>query len=305
MGVVCQILINRNEEGFFRAGQVVTGTLKYDIDEPTRYESIDLSFLGRGKCHWSRKEGKHNRHYRNKEVYVSVTMDLFSSAPDQKVEAGTYEYPFQFLLPDTIPASFKDIICQIQYRVIAKFLQNNFFNKGDTFEAEVPVYGYVGPWAPEPLIFGLKKYFFTCSPQNTVTVKAEIDKTILIPGENICLRVTVNNDSNIPVIIRSEIIKCLTYTASNSKATKIVKEVIPGTVECSPSVKEFRMTEFTRLIPTLRTMYSIQNTVVMIGEYKVKVTGVVPCPHINASVEVPVVIGERRHRLKPRAPDPE
>ena len=73
---------------------------------------------------------------------------------------GTFEYPFEFLLPENIPTSIKNPTCTIEYKVVATFLKENFYEIKKSIEAEVTVYGYVNPCSPEPQVFSIQKDFF-------------------------------------------------------------------------------------------------------------------------------------------------
>uniref|UniRef100_A0A2A4JQS2 Arrestin C-terminal-like domain-containing protein n=1 Tax=Heliothis virescens TaxID=7102 RepID=A0A2A4JQS2_HELVI len=299
MGAACQILINRTEEGYFKAGQCVTGTLKYPIDKPTRYDSIDISFVGKGRCHWSETDSQgQTDHFSNEEVYVSIHQNVFTPVGDEMIEPGDYEYPFEFLLPDDIPSSVKSPNCNIQYKVIVKFAKNKTLSSDYEYGTEVPVYGYVKPCylqIKEPLIFGVVKKLLSFNANNKITVKAEIDRTCVNPGESIHLMITATNDSNVAITIKSELVHCITYLSSGKVPTKkILTATVTGSEETSPTIKENSVTKLARTVQILDTLYSIQNSKIMIGEYKVKVTIQVPFPHINADVQVPVVIGWRR-----------
>lgn len=65
----------------------------------------------------------------------------------------------------------------------------------------------------------------------------------------------------------------------------------------SPVLKEKSVTELTCLVPTLPSLYSIQHSKILIGEYKVRVTVKILFSHVNAVAKVPVVIGERKDHL--------
>lgn len=297
MGVKGLILLQRSQAGAFRAGQPLKGILKYSLDKPTKFTSIDISLVGKGKCQWSETDADDSTtYYSNKEDYVKIIKNVLAGRTNQKIEAGTYECLFELFLPENIPTSFKNKICTIAYKIIATFVKDNFFGTKDKFEEEVTVYGYVDPCSPEPLIFGLQKDLLTLSSNNNIEVKAEIERTFVTPGENIKMQLKVINDSDVPVTIKTELMKYFTYVSSN-KRKKIDKETVETTKDYSPSLKENSVSKLTCVVPTLPSLYSIQHTKVMIGEYKVKVTLKLPFPHINATVEVPVVIGERRGHL--------
>nr|XP_049696659.1 arrestin domain-containing protein 2-like isoform X2 [Helicoverpa armigera] len=297
MSPKCQIIVNGLREGHLIAGQRVTGTVKFAIYKPTRYDSIDISFVGSGKCHFTVicAEESDAVKLTNKEEYVSMHKNLFTPVGDEMVDPGDYEYPFEFLLPDDIPSSVKTDACDIQYNIFVKFSRKGTFISESENELKVPVYGYVKPCSRQPLTFKIEKKLLSFNPNNKITVKGEIDRTCLKPGDRIHLTMTVTNDSNVDISIKSQLVYFNTYISKGvSPSKEIEKGSIPGTKETSPPIRANSVLELERTIPILDTLYSIQNSKIMIGEFKVKVTVKAPFPHGKAYARVPVVIGWRK-----------
>ncbi|KAF9807267.1 hypothetical protein SFRURICE_001699 [Spodoptera frugiperda] len=295
MTLLCQILLEKAKEGVFRSGDSVRGTLKYSVDEPTKYETIYIRFVGHGSVNWTESDGDDRKTYNNREEYADLTQ--YCLKPDEdNVLKGCYDHPFEFLIPDDIPISKKDGVCHIYYKVVAVFVKSEGFFKTEKFDTEIPVYGYVNRCSPEPLIFGLQKELFSLTTTNKINVKVEIDKTFVTPGENITLKVTVNNNTDIPITIRTELVKRFTYRADDGH-TRVDTVTVIGTAGNSPPMKERSVSNLTCIVPTLPSLYSIQNSKMVDGAYRVRVTAVVPFPHINESADVPVVIGEGKDLL--------
>ena len=295
MGVVCEIILNEAKEGVFRSGQTVSGTVKYSIAEPKKFGSIHLYLEGNGKCEWSEKDSDDNTtYYKNAEEYTKQYRNMYIVREEKNELSGKFEFPFEFVLPEKIPSTIKNLYCTIEYKLIVTFVKENLYETEYQFEEEVPVYGYVDPCSPEPMIFGLEKNLFSLTTKKCINVAAEIEKTCLTAGENIALKLTVNNDTDIPISIKTELVKYLTYIDKGNVCKKIEREQVKPTKSYSPSLKEKNVSKIACIVPTLSNCYSIQYSKILVGEYKVKVTVKVPFPHINASVEVPVVIGARR-----------
>ena len=307
MGLECQIFLQDSKEGVYRPGETVVGALNYTINKPKKYLSIDVSFVGKGRCKWSESDSDEETTigscldsdnekitYSNEEEYISKNINLFSLGDGEGVVlSGTFEYPFDFLLPDDLPTSLKNPTCTIEYKVIATFVKEKN-SKIKTFEEEVTVYGYVHPCSPEPQVFGLLKDFSSPTTVNNFTVKAEIDRTFVTPGENFTLTFAVENNSDVPIVIEAELIKYFTYVAAGGQTTKIQTEPMDTTRNYTPAIKEKSETQLTLIVPTLPSLYSIQHSKILIGDYQVRVIAKVPLSHIIAAVEVPVVIGERK-----------
>lgn len=284
MGVQCQIIIKPAQNGDFRPGQSVAGTVRYFINKATKFRTIDITFLGKGMCIWS--ESRYE--FENEEIYVNVNKNLFKPRPDQEVLlSGNFEHPFEFLLPYDIPSSIKyNIRCKIEYKIIVTFVKAKGLTSINEFTKEIPVYGYATPCSPEPRIFRLEK--------NSFKVNAEIERTFLAPGESIRLKIAIKNDSDATITIKSALIEYFRFVSDDGRTHEVVQTI----KERSTNVTEKIMSQIICVIPTLPNSYSVQHANALTRGYKVRVTAELPDPHANAEVEVPVVIGERREHLE-------
>ncbi|XP_022814745.1 uncharacterized protein LOC111348384 [Spodoptera litura] len=299
MGVMCQILLDRTEDGVFKAGGLVTGTLKYFIDKPTQYRRISLCFVGKGECQWSESDSDSDDNdstdYSNCQEYFTQVIMVYLGTNNKDLISGAFEYPFQFLLPNDIPPSFKDDICKIKYKITVTFAKANFMKTNKHFDVEIPMTSYVNPCSLEPMMFSLKKDLISLKTPNKVEIKGEISKTCVAPGDSFEMILTVNNDSNISVFIRTELVSRVTYVSSSNRK-KVDEEIVKNTC-IMKSVATNGVTSLTHMVPTYPNLYSIQHTKVMVREYKVKITAKLPFPHIDAVLDIPVAIGSKQHEL--------
>lgn len=304
MGVDCQILIHRANSGVFRPGQPVVGTVKYFINKPTNFKTIDVSFVGKATCQWSVSgPDTSTMVYCNEEDYVNENKNLFKAKYGQEVLLlGNFEHPFDFLLPDNIPSSIKSNSGgKIEYNVVVSFVKGKGLRTLKEYTRGIPVYGYVSPCSPEPLTFGLQKKLLALRTNYIIDVKAQIDKTFLTPGENIKLKLTINNETPVPFTIITELIEYFTSVAED-KTTKVASKPLE-TTKSTANIVEKCVSVINCIVPTLPSLYSIQHSKILFGEYRVKVTARLPFPYNNANVEVPVVIGERRDQVGTAAAD--
>lgn len=287
MDVVCQILITRTEDGVFKSGDLVTGTIKYFIEEPTKYEAISINFHGKGNCWWTKTDSSApGRNFGNTEDYVNQTICFYTGKSGEEL-SGAYEYPFQFLLPVNIPSSYKDGNCVIDYKIIVTFVKTT---KREQFEAEIPVHAYVTSSIQEPISFGLQKKLFSMFANNKIGLKGELENVAVTPGANINMTLKVNNNSNNEIFIKTELIKCFTFMSNRGDSSTDVV-LIPNTTT-GYNIGKNTEQSVTCIVPTFSNLFSIQNTKIIKGEYKVRVTIQMSFPYKDATVEVPVVIGK-------------
>ncbi|KAJ0175848.1 hypothetical protein K1T71_009007 [Dendrolimus kikuchii] len=294
MGVISQILIQRTEEGIHRAGESVTGVVKYAIDEPTEYKDISLSLIGKGQCAWSRDGG--SGEYRGNEEYINRKANILQKPKNVTivVPAGCYEYPFQFILPKDIPPSFKDEFCEITYVIVLEFVKARLINSTKQFKVELSVYGNVKPTFTSPIIFGMEKSLLKpfSARRHIINLKVEVAKTILTPGDNINLNYVITNESAIAVKgVRIELLNKTKYTADCGE-TKYYEKVFKECTISQSSCESDSIVKSRAIVPTLAELYTIQHTKVISKEYFLKLTLELPIPYRNESAELEVVIGE-------------
>ncbi|XP_022814793.1 uncharacterized protein LOC111348417 [Spodoptera litura] len=294
MGVTCQILLNPIENGVYKAGDPVTGTLKYFIDIPTQYSRITMALTGRGKCLWTEYSNRSNSNFNN-VIYHSNSEDytnLMMSVNLNKDEfiSGAFEYPFQFELPINIPPTFKDPICTIEYKLTVLFVIGNSIIPQREFEVEIPVTSYVVSFSSEPLMLKLdKKLSFKI--KNKINVSGEISKTHITPGDSTQLAIEVNNKTGAEISIRTELIYCLTYISTLNRR-RYREEVVRNTTT-KTAVAANGVSNLICVVPTYQNLCSIQHSKMLMGEYKVRLKIEVPKPHRDASIDIPVVIGAK------------
>lgn len=305
MGVICQILIKRPREGFHRPGSKVSGIIKYVIDEPTEYKKIVLSFIGKGKCQWqvTTGSGKNRRTttYTGTEEYFTEKINIIESK--EKIIAlkpGSYECPFEFLLPIECPSTYKDDTCTIKYEIQLKFVKSSFFSINKRFNTEINVQSYVNPTIIEgKTIFGLEKKLLKLfsSKDHKIYLKAAVSNTIFSIGEAAELEFTVTNDTNVKLTsVRTELIEHNIYTA-NCGTQKGSEEIISKLTKETPSVPENAIANMSTSIPMVHECFSIQNSRIISRMFTLKVTVRLPIPYVNDSVGIPFVIGERRREI--------
>uniref|UniRef100_A0A2H1VCY6 SFRICE_020017 n=1 Tax=Spodoptera frugiperda TaxID=7108 RepID=A0A2H1VCY6_SPOFR len=285
MAVSCEILIARTEDDVFKPGDLVTGTIKYFIDEPTKFEGISMNFLGNGNCWWTKTEGGAIS-VGNSETYVNKTISFYTGKSGEEL-SGAYEYPFQFLLPINIPSSYKDGNCVIAYKIIVTFVRTT---RREQFEAEIPVQGYVTTSVQEPMLFGLQKKLFPVFTDSKIALRGELENVAVTPGTNVNLTIKVNNDSNNEIFVRTELIKCFTLMSNHGETSANII-LVPNTTTGS-NIEKNSEQSIKCVVPTFVNLFSIQNSNIVKGEYKVRVTIEIPFPYKDATVDVPVVIGK-------------
>lgn len=302
MGVFSQIIIKRPIEGFHRPGSKVNGVIKYAIDEPTEYKDIVLSFIGKGQCKWTVSSGNGKKSqsttFIGTEQYFSEKINFIEGQEKTvTLKPGSFGFPFEFSLPFECPSSYKDDTCTIKYEIQLKFVKPSFFSINKTFNEEVIVQSYVIPPRFEgKAVFGLEKNLLKLfsSKDHKINLKTSISNKIFSAGETAELEFAVTNDTDVRLTsLRTELIENIVYTSKSGEQKELTKTVSKLTTE-TPGVPENAKANMSTAIPIIREYYSIQNSSIIYRKFKLKVTVRLPIPYINDSVEIPIIIGERR-----------
>ncbi|XP_026732928.1 uncharacterized protein LOC113497540 [Trichoplusia ni] len=293
------IVFEKDVEEVYKAGQSVTGILKYSVDKPTEFASIYISLVGKGRCSWTLMNANPNIPpitLMSNKSYVYLTKNLVDETNNKGPQNGNYEYPFDFILPSDIPSSYKDKYVTIAYKISVKFEIRNIVNSLEKIKSEIKVCGNVKPCSPEPFKVEFDKKVFAVTKRKRVDIEATIEKTLVAPGEDLTVSFLVNNDSSVPLNIKTELFEHLTYEASGRYYR--FKNPVKSTARYSPSIKKKDISKITCTVPTFPKLYSIQHAELFTLEYRIHITVVFPFPHRNATVDVPVVIGETEDLLE-------
>ncbi|XP_026732731.1 arrestin domain-containing protein 1-like [Trichoplusia ni] len=292
MGVKCQLLLNNEGCSLYKTGGEVTGTVNYLVDKPTEFCGATVSLIGTGYCRWQEGSSKNRRTYVGTETYVEQHIDILQLKDHEitQIEPGSYQCPFQFLLPEDAPSTHSDETGSITYKIKVVFKKPGFIKSSAKFSTTIQVYSNPQPTLPEPLIAGFRKEFLFSSKNKFVNIKGEVEKTFINAGEDIMLTVTIQKETGIPITgIRTELVNLMTYTAE-CNAQHINPTIVNGTTREYSGITEKSETTFRYIIPSFPHLFSIQNSKVIAKEYKARVTVRFPFPHINASLDLPVIL---------------
>ncbi|KAK7933706.1 hypothetical protein WMY93_004602 [Mugilogobius chulae] len=137
-------LTSVNQRHTFSCGDVVTGTLSFDLTKETKITSITMALTGNVNVHWSTGSGGKKRRRRHfsakinffhlKSVILQENTDSGSGPP--KLPAGTHVYPFTCHIPHgDFPSTFHGVHGKIQYLLTVSIDRPWHFAK--TFETEI------------------------------------------------------------------------------------------------------------------------------------------------------------------------
>ncbi|XP_075974349.1 arrestin domain-containing protein 5-like [Anticarsia gemmatalis] len=290
MGIDCTIKLEKNK--IYKSGDTVVGELKYVLDRDTKIEFIVLSLKGEGRSHWTGPSGIKcsATYFSSTEEYVNENIVIQDTITT--VDKGTYKHPFEFVIPNNIPSSFKKKRCKIIYKIVAVFSKAvlGILDNTKTFVRIIEVRGTVKPCPTEPIKheipFRLKK--------EKIDLNIELEKSLVAPGEVLTLKCVVNNESSVAVKgIRAGLVRHTIIKMRNSKKKKSRSKALSLCEEQTGPAKCYDRTELTCYVPTPNiNTFSIQHSKILEKSYTLNVTVRLPIPYRNVSFKIPVVIGE-------------
>ncbi|GBP60108.1 Arrestin domain-containing protein 2 [Eumeta japonica] len=295
MGVLCQIHLAKPAGGVYKPGSAVNGVVKYTITEDTHYKDITVCLRGEGYCSWSEGTGDSKSTFYGYEEYVNVANSLLENKTEDGVlvEAGVYDRPFRFEIPRNAPPSYNDYDCTIVYFVKLTFEKKGLFKFAKIFRTEIPVANFVTATLPrEPMVYGAHKTLISLSGKSHVNMKAIVKKSTLQPGETAELDIEVANESGTKIsAIETQLVQEVTYMSDCGNTYSHFVPVKRANHDTEP-VKERHTANLNSRIRIPEGHSSIQNSKVLMREYKLRVKAKLPFPYTNLILDIPVEIGD-------------
>lgn len=301
MGIFCEMNLFKPSDGAYHPGQVVSGKIKYAVDEPMEFDKITTSLKGNGYVIIRVRHGnnRRNRTYRSNEVFVD--RDIIIQDTKVEVPVGCYEIDFSFTLPTELPSSLNirtfygryGITCRIMYYIRIKFERPGFFAFNKHFKKEITVIsGGTPSLSREPVIFGdTKKVLSICCKSSNINIKATILNSVIPFGGKILLNYEVENKSNVIVkSVETKLVEIHTFKAAGYTHVKMEKD-IPETDSKASSVDCGDTQKMPVEINVSSDLHSLANATIVSRDYFVRIVVQLPMPHINAVLDVPVQIG--------------
>lgn len=320
MGVHCEINLFKPQDGAFIPGSTVSGIIRYAVDEETVFNEITVSLKGSGSLKLkdlrkSRRERNGAHVYRNSETYVNIKNVVHNNDKSVPVPIGAYEFPFNITLPQNIPPSLKyytrnisyDITCNIEYHIAIKFDRPGLFKFAKRMKKEITVVSGIKPRLPmEPTIYGeQKKLFqlFTKKP-SIVNIKANIQSCVYASGGSVLLNYEVFNQTNLNLKgVKTKLVETYTFTTRGHRKIQVSNEV-HDTESKTGSIASGASSNVDVSINIPFDIGSLEYSNMVSRDYFVYITAVIPFPHINAALKIPIQVGDYKEPNSENLDDP-
>lgn len=299
MSLSCQIHVSNPDDGIFKPGDSVSGSIKYQIYEPTQYTRITVSLKGKGSLD---VDGVYKSRFF--EQYVDI--DEVIQEGDVNLAIGSYEVPFCFQLPTKIPSSFecnemcseyKVNRCCISYYIRIKFEKPRTLQSGKRFKKNITVGLSVKPkLSRQPVKFAKWRNLTQYGSNNPGSIHTAvlIQCSVLSPGEKIKLLYTIMNETNSMIEgVVVKLVEVLTFRPNRPlRKTKRYTD-FNETINTSPPIYRREKYNGTAdiVIPD-HCKGTLKYSRLVLRSYWVYIVIKPPSPQSDLTFKIPVEIGE-------------
>lgn len=286
------------ERNFYFPGDTVRGHVILNIHKPYEFGNIILEFVGLSHVFWTTRRGDYNSNatdYSDDYHHVHKQIMLFRTDPNlpdkfTKFEAGTYIYPFEYLLDMNLPPThYISYSSYIQY-----IFGSHASNKTNSFKFnyKAPIY-IVKPYISSEIIY--KRSYAITGNDNIKLFITRPD--IIFAGEDAEIYVEIENQSD--KLIEKVKIKVVRVTllgdsfrhTSYCNNNKITSENIEKSLPLSPGSKAYDTITFKLNSSEPQTITSDENPNIHVL-YHIKVTAITKGSNKNSLI-TPIKVVKR------------
>jgi hypothetical protein len=294
----------QNGDKPFYPGQKIEGKVILHCQKQIKPLKIYLTFTGRASVAWTQTTfGRGEVTYFAKEKYFRVEVDLWVRENGQEqLHPGTYEWPFSYKLPLTLPSScvIEDSHGDIRYWLEAQIdLHTPFRVRYATAQFVFTVLECVDlNLAEEDLTLprrseGQKVLCCLCCKSGPLTLAVSTNRGGYCAGENILVTASLENGTNKQIrVIEATLCRFTTFFARNgtgsthSSCSAVAKILISSR---SPAQEVFEWNQNPLLILACPPSSCTCNLIHI--QYFLEFVVMTPAFNSNLCVRIPVVIG--------------
>jgi hypothetical protein len=278
----------------------VSGLLHFTLKESKSYKYIEIRFHGGALVQWTEEhtsgtgenQTTHTVTYQSEETYIHEARILWSSdqTPYGKIGPGTFDLPFEFVIPPNCLGSFKGSVGSISY-TLHGLIKTGLLHRDHTTQVPIQVNKIVDINVPRLLIPAhqskKKQVGFFCFGSD-VEFTVSLSRTGFCIGQSLPLIVSVVNGSSRRIKMRASIQRNCHYHAqgSTNHDKRILTDVV--THDIAPHSQQTGITIEHLTIPMVEPSFTESQIIEM--QYYLKVIAVIPWAR-NSSVKIPITLG--------------
>ena len=273
--------------------------LHLTLTEAKSYKHINIRLYGGAQVRWTEThttgagehQSTHTVTYHSEETYVHEARILWSNdqSPHGKIGPGTFDLPFQFVIPRNCLGSFKGSVGSISY-ALHGLIKTSLLHRDHNIQVPIQVNRLTDINLPQllmPVHQSKRKYVGFFWFKRAIEFTVSLSRTGFCIGQNLPLTVSIVNGSSRHVKIRATIQRYCRYYAQGK--TRHDKRNLAAVIshDIAPHSQKDMIIE-NLIIPMVEPSFSESQIIKM--QYFLKVTAVIPWA-INSSTKIPITLG--------------
>ena len=221
------IYLQPNSESYY-PGDQVTGTVYLELHSRFPGKTIQIALKGKEKI-WFQNPANPEKVSSEKSIVFDKTFVLYTESKGEELEAGQYEFPFSFLIPENIPGTFQHVETRlaacVKYSLSASLLAASS-DKAYVLRYDRPFLVHdtrmrvedAASTFPIPV-----RGCFSCINHGVSIIDIALNKTAYLPSDEVKMRLDINNTkcsraiSSVLMELRHHIsLKCNTVTQTRN-----------------------------------------------------------------------------------------
>lgn len=287
-------------------GQTIAGRIECTFNKEKNLRAVKIKFKGRAETEWyesesyydhsSKKHRTRRVRYSGEEVYFDAEYILLQGGENFVLPPGRHSYPFSYILPTQLPSSFEGVHGNIRYTIKGTVDRPWKFN----YEAKIglnivsPLDLNYLPGLREPIALSDDKHLCCCwCRSGPLTLQVSIPATGFCPDQDVNVGACVMNLSNVSVEnVVFKIYRHVEFISHYPSTRHRFDEVLVAEVHEGGIGAHGEHSWTSKLkIPSNMVYPNLIPCSIMNATYELKVKAVLPCPHSNLTIEIPITIG--------------
>jgi len=294
-------LLNNGQINFY-AGSVVAGFITFDLSEDlTSVEEVEVKCSGKSSLRWTEHHNKQTYVYTNSERYFKTPIKLLQNIPNNVLHKGQHKFPFSFVIPHNIPASFtfnKYAKASVVHYLTGKIKRSGMhFNIKEKHEITVlgntPVHEVCQGRNPMEPAVGRDSKFICCWCCKSGPINGEVacNKTGYMPGEIVVVNATLENLTNTDLPFTKINLKRNVKLKARGKTRTFSDIPIKQEFEACNKRKTLNLNNKSVQLPVDMAPSYLPHCNIIHPQYVIELEGQVSGCHINLRVPCEVFIG--------------
>jgi len=294
-------LLNNGQTDFY-AGSVVAGFITFDLAEDlTSVDEVEVKCSGKSSLRWTENHNKQTVVYSNSERYFKTPIKLLQNIPNNVLSKGQHKFPFSFVIPHNIPASFyfnKFARASVVYYLTGKIKRSGLhFNVKEkhsiTVLGNTPVHEVCQGKNPMEPAVGRDSKFICCWCCKTGPLNGEVacNKTGYVPGEVVVVNATLENLTNTDLPFTKINLKRNVKLRARGKTRTFSDIPVKQEFEACNKRKTLNLNNKSVQLPVDMAPSLLPNCNIIFPQYVIELEGQISGCHINLRVPCEIMVG--------------